>query len=161
FVGRRTFLYDDSGEEDIPLSQASDGPGSLRDFEGEPAYGIWQFQMIDNSPNHIGTNNTLIGYIEPDDETNDMGAIVFTIQPFKWRYRTCNVPPGVTNLIAWLRQGNPLLPLDLYLRRDVRPDVVNYDKFATINPPGSELTLGLNDSPSLRPGKYYVGISNP
>src|SRR6185295_9653533 len=106
------FIYDDSGEDDIPGTRHTDGPGSLRSFAGEPAFGVWTFTMIDNSPFHIGSVDGLTGLIEPEDTTNfGNGAVVLTVQPQKWKYRTCDVPPGVTNMIVYVQEsgvGGPL-----------------------------------------------------
>ena len=155
------FIYDDSGEDDVLGSRHTDGPGSLRGFTGEPAFGVWTFTMIDNTPFHSGTVDILSGLIEPEQTTNyGNGAVVLTVQPGKWKYRTADVPPGVTNLLVFVRQRDQL-PLDLYVRFGDFPDMTTFDKYARIDPPGGQLSLGLFDLPPLQPGRYYFGVFNP
>src|SRR5437763_821272 len=60
-----------------------DGPGQLRDFQGEPAAGLWLFTMIDNSPFHTGRVESLVGYIEPDDKTN-LNGVLLTAEAMAW-----------------------------------------------------------------------------
>ncbi len=40
-VVETTFIYDDSGQGDVPGGQPPDGPGSLRDFAGQDGGGQW------------------------------------------------------------------------------------------------------------------------
>ncbi|PYI80076.1 MAG: hypothetical protein DME26_22290, partial [Verrucomicrobia bacterium] len=55
-VTNAVFIYDDSSEANVPGAQHTDGPGSLHDFAGKQAGTQWQFTMVDNAANHIGTN---------------------------------------------------------------------------------------------------------
>lgn len=167
FEGTDTFVYDDSGENDIPGSQTSDGPGSLRNLVGQPIEGVWTFTMIDNALYHTGRVDRLVGLVEV--ETNSAAGsdpLVLTIAPLSWRFRSVNVPPGVTNLIVWTRWEcpggcGPPCPLEIYIRRGDFPDRVNYDKAGTNDAPGGTVTLGLGDNPPLQAGRYYIGTYNP
>jgi subtilisin-like proprotein convertase family protein len=167
-VGPQMFIYDDSGEDDILGSRKSDGPGSLRDFEGGPANGLWQFVMVDNAPSHIGCVTRVLGMIEPQDDTNAMGnGVVLTIDPGKWRFTSVDVPPGVTNLKVSLThepsaQVSGTGPLDVYMRRSLRPTLGIFDKYGRVQlPPGGEVNHHRFDIPSLQSGRYHIGIFNP
>ena len=162
FNGLQRFIYDDSGEDDIPFSRQSDGPGSLRDFEGRNVNGLWQFTMIDNTPFHTGCVTRVFGLIEPQS-TNGFGdGVVLTLEPGKWRYTAVDVPLNVTNLQVFVRQepATPL-PLDVYIRRNLRPTLTDYDKNGRVFPPGGVVEHGRYDFPSLRSGRYHIGIHNP
>src|SRR5213075_594659 len=106
FSGFQHFVYDDSGEDDIgPEARKSDGPGSLRDFEGRPANGLWQFVMVDNAPFHTGCVDRIVGLIQPQEDTNTTGnGVLLTVGAGKWRYTTVDVPPGVTNMLVYVTQ---------------------------------------------------------
>jgi len=161
FTGTASFIYDDSREGGIPGSQPTDGPGTLRNFVGEPAYGLWTLTMIDNAPTHTGRVDFAAGSIAPQQMTPaNGGGIILTVAGNSWVFASCDVPIGVTNLIVWLRQKDPLA-LDLYVRFGDFPDIALFDKYAHIIPPGGEVSIGLTDRPPLRVGRYYVGISNP
>lgn len=161
FSGPVTYVYDDSGENDILASRPTDGPGSLRDFTGESAYGVWTLAMVDDSPNHIGRVEGLIGLIEPQDDLTSAAGILLTAGAGLWRYASIEVPVGATNLIVSVVQQNSSLPLELYVRRGAFPDQNTFDKFATITAPGGSLSVGLTDNPPLRPGRYFIGVFNP
>ena len=60
-----TFIYEDNGEGDIPGSQPTDGPGSLRDFIGAQGMGIWVLTMADQVPTHTGLVATVSIRLEP------------------------------------------------------------------------------------------------
>jgi subtilisin-like proprotein convertase family protein len=167
FITFENSIYDDSGEDDIPFSRRSDGPGSLREFEGRPANGLWQFTMVDNSPFHTGCVTRLVGMIEPQDDTNAMGnGIILVVDGGKWRFTTVDVPPGVTNLQVFItHEPNATFtgsgPLDVFIRRDFRPTLTSFDKNGTVQPPGGVVEHGRNDFPSLQSGRYHIGVHNP
>ena len=160
--GRQMWIFDDSGEDDVTDSEPSDGPGTLRDFNGTSAFGVWQYTIIDNQPNHIGWLDGVSGIIEPDDSTNGLtDGMLLTIKGHHWKYATVNVPIGVTNMIVYLKPENPSdKDMDLYIRRGERPSVSEYDKYATIAAPGGSLALSIYDDPPLQPGRYVIGVSN-
>ena len=45
-----TYIYEDNDEGDIPGSQNTDSPGSLRNFIGEQGMGVWLLTLADNAP---------------------------------------------------------------------------------------------------------------
>src|SRR5207249_4691951 len=80
------FIYEDNGEGNITAPPGytlghSDGPGTLRDFVGEPGVGLWLFTMVDNALPHTGVVNRLTLLIEPHNDTNGITA---TIAPNSW-----------------------------------------------------------------------------
>lgn len=155
------FAYDDSGQGDILGSTVSDGPGTLRNFVGEEGVGQWMLTMLDDASGATGQVNSLTIKIEPQDLEGN--GDILTIAPNSWGYDFIEVPVGATNLtVTLVNISTPTqLPVDLYIRRDNLPDFVNYDKKATINPPGGSLSIGRFDVPPLQPGTYFIGVFNP
>ena len=69
------------------------------------------------------------------------------------------MPFGVTNVVITVE---PPSTVEVYIRLGDCPDAVNYDKKASIDPPGGVMSFGLNDSPGLQPGnKYFINYFNP
>jgi hypothetical protein len=106
------WIYDDSDSGDIAGSQPVDGPGSLNNFIGEPAAGVWQLTMIDNAPFPTGRVDRIGFEITPqsDDLLSGIGVNV-TIRGMRFLRRvfTVDVPANATNLsVCVLPQGGPL-----------------------------------------------------
>jgi subtilisin-like proprotein convertase family protein len=59
-----SFIYNDSGQHDIPLSHHTDGPGTLGNFASKQGAGQWMLTMVDNAPGHVGTNNVFTVWLE-------------------------------------------------------------------------------------------------
>ncbi|MEY4385025.1 MAG: hypothetical protein RLY20_308, partial [Verrucomicrobiota bacterium] len=156
----QTRIYEDNGENDIPGSQHSDGPGSLRNFVGAEAIGQWMLTMVDNGPTSTGRVDNLILTLEPQDILGNGDNL--TIQPFSWTYDFVDVPAGATNLTLTVANisAQPL-PVDLYIRFEDFPDFTNYTKKATMDPITDTMTLSIYDIPPLLVGTYYIGIYNP
>lgn len=168
FFGPQTFIYDDSGEDDITfnnvvVSQNSDGPGTLRDFEGRPAGGLWQFAMVDNTPFHTGSVTRIVGRIEPQEDTNALNGILLTIGAGKWKFTSVDVPVGVTNMtVSVIHDNTPApAPLDVYIRRNFRPNTNLFDKAGRVDAPGGSVSHSRSDLPSLQSGRYHIGLFNP
>ncbi len=161
FEGSQTWVYDDSGEGDDTGCVPTDGPGSLRDFENDPAQGMWLFTMIDNASAHTGRVDRLVGIIEPQTDLTNANGLTLTVAGGQWRFATVDVPVGVTNMIVHLYDTAYQFPLDLFIRRGDRPDATTFDKHATIPPTGGSLAVGRYDLPPLQPGRYYIGVFNP
>jgi subtilisin family serine protease/subtilisin-like proprotein convertase family protein len=156
----QTRIYDDSGENNVPGSQRTDGPGSLRNFTGKEGIGLWLLAMIDDGPGHTGRGENLTIKIEPEKLGEE--NLILTIEAFSWGYATIDVPPEATNLTVCLAHLSATpLPLDLYLRRGDFPTFTDFDKKATINPPGGCLSINKGDIPPLQAGTYYIGVFNP
>lgn len=156
--------YDDSEEDPLSALGRSDGPGSLRDFVGEEAAGLWLLTMIDDAVSQTGRVDNLTLAIEPD--TLDNGTQNLLIPANGWGYATVEVPVEATNLVlglTWQPSEPTPLPVDLYARRGNFPNFTDYDKKATVIPPGSTnvFSIGKGDLPPLQAGTYYVGVFNP
>ena len=166
--GLETVVYDDSDQGDlddppgsaIPPVIPPDGPGSLRSFVGQQAFGVWNFSISDNAMFHTGVVAELTLVIEPASTNSDNPVnLVRTVLPQHWVYAGFNVPADATNVQVCVETDGPV---DVYVRRGDFPDLTLYDKALTnIPPPGACMDLGLNDSPPLNPGRYYVGVYNP
>jgi len=150
-------IYEDLQEGDIPAATLSDGPGSLREFVGEEAAGLWVLQVLDDALTQTGRVDHLSLRIEPLrlDETNAWRGI----QPFSFRYEVVDVPEDATNLTVCVTTTNA--PVELYLRHGDFPSRTEYDHFLLIPVPGACLSVDRSSTPPLRPGRYYIGVYNP
>lgn len=155
-------IYDDSTEDDIPGSRPTDGPGSLNDFAGESAVGVWMYTIADNAPFQTGQVDFIRGVIEPEEDLlNGNGLFVSRLDPGKWRFFSVDVEPAVTNMTINVYNINPPEALDVYLRYGARPNVNVYDKFGQVPGTGGSLTCSIFDDPPLQTGRYVIGVSNP
>jgi subtilisin-like proprotein convertase family protein len=161
------FVYDDSEQGDITNSIPTDGPGSLKDFVGHDALGLWTFAISDNAMFHTGSVEGLTLVIEPASTNDNLPVdLIRTIAPNKWLYAPFDVgTPDITNAHACVAYqsgsaGNG--PVNLYLRRQRFPTLTAYDKalLDIMGPNGDCLDLGLNDSPPLSIGRYFAGVYN-
>jgi subtilisin-like proprotein convertase family protein len=164
----RLEIYDDSEQGDLgtPTSNPPvippDGPGTLRDFMGHSAFGLWNMTVVDNAKFHTGAVQELTFVIEPAS-TNAEDAVntVLNLAPGRWGYRGFIVPADATNIEACVTYIDGSGPIELYLRRDALPTRTDFDKGLTdIATPGACLNLGVNDTPPINPGRYYVGVYN-
>ena len=158
--GDRVVIYDDSDSGDLLNVVPPDGPGALRDYWGGRAGQPWVFTVIDNSLNHTGSLDraTLKIYPQLDNTTN----ITVTIQPGRWYYDFIDVPPEADRLnLIITYDGSAPGPVDTYLRADVPPNQLEYDKYANIVPPGGTNSISRGDIPPLRPTIYFAGLFNP
>ena len=161
----QTFVFDDSGNGDTG-SQRSDGPGSLENFVSGEAIGLWLLTTLDDSTTATGRVENLTIKVEPQ-RVLDEGE-VFTLAAFGSATTFVEVPAGATNLSISVTNisgniGQPPLPVELYVRRDVVPTLTAFDYHVTVDPPGGTNTLeiGIDDLPPLQPGIYYITIFNP
>jgi len=154
------WVYDDSDSGEIDISQPVDGPGSLRNFVGEEAGGVWQLTMIDNSPFHTGRVERLSLEITPHlDALTDGTGINRRILPGRWTFTFVDVPAQATNMsVCVLPQGGPV---EVYIRRGRFPTRTLFDTFGEIPVEGGCVDLGRRDSPPLSAGRYIIGVFNP
>ena len=153
-----TFIYDDSGEGDIPGSRPSDGPGSLRSYVGAKAVGSWIFSMVnDSSPTDTGQIDNFQMTLEKQTTNN---AVQRTLLGNEWFYDFVDVPVNCTNL-TFLMGISGGASLDFVIKRGGFPTLTDFDKMAVINPPGGTISISTFDSPPLNPGRYYFGVFNP
>src|SRR5207245_331248 len=80
-VTNKTYIYDDSNQQDIPGAQHTSGPGSLHDWAGKQIGGgtIWTFTEVDNALNHVGSLSAVYVFVEPQPDLTQ--GILVTIQP--------------------------------------------------------------------------------
>jgi subtilisin-like proprotein convertase family protein/sugar lactone lactonase YvrE len=169
--GVYTYVYDDSGQNDITNSRPSDGPGSLQSYVGQnSSYFIFTLHVADNVPAFIGTNQGSL-MIQPHQPLQN--GVTNTLAAGQWFYDYVDVPAGATNLTISATNLNgtlnslPILPLDVFVRFGADPTTNTYDKMMVLPtttpppPPGGSLNISLTDVPPLQPGRYYVGVFNP
>ncbi|HMO65258.1 MAG TPA: proprotein convertase P-domain-containing protein, partial [Verrucomicrobiota bacterium] len=159
-----TTVYDDSLSGRATgfgiVSRRSEGPGSLQNFRGMEGVGVWLMTATDNAVLQGATNVSLSIRLSPQAEDDGLGIAV-TLLPGQWEYYFVDVPALATNLTVIVSALNPLLPVDVYIRRGGLPSPSDNDKFARIGPPGGSLSLGTRDVPPLNPGRYFIGVFNP
>ncbi|HVY70198.1 MAG TPA: pre-peptidase C-terminal domain-containing protein [Verrucomicrobiae bacterium] len=151
------FHYDDSQSGRSPITRPTDGPGRLTDYVGASASGLWLLTMSDNAPAHIGTNLQFRVNITPAGAV--AGGLDGTVFANAWNYYFIDVPADATSLTINLTRMSG--PLDVFARLNDIPDTANYDKSASLTPPGGSLTITVNDVPPLNAGRYYIGVFNP
>lgn len=158
-------IYDDSDEGDlgdettIPPVFLPDGPGRLRDFVGQKAFGIWNYTISDNAMFHTGAVEELTLVIQPASTNNDDAVnLTATILPMRWLYAGFRVPADATNVQVCLTTDGPA---EVYLRRGDFPTLTLFDKKSNMVPPGACMNYDFNDSPPLSAGRYFVGVYNP
>ena len=161
FFGTQLFVYDDSQQADTNNTTRTDGPGSLNDFIGEQAAGVWVLTVSDNALFHTGRVDLLTILIEPSTTNNNNGDINLTrtIQPKTFLYAAINVPPDATNLQVCVSGLTD--PVQLLIRKGDLPNLATFDYSITVNPPGLCVDISPGDAPPLSPGRWYIGIYNP
>ncbi len=160
FSGTETFVYDDSQQADRTNTIATDGPGSLNDFIGEQAEGVWLLTMSDNAQFHTGRVEALTIVISPNNSNDANGInIVRTIAPQTFVFTAINVPPDATNLQVCVSGISD--PVQLFIRKDDFPTLTTFDYNITVNPPGLCVDISPGDSPPLSSGRWYIGVFNP
>jgi subtilisin-like proprotein convertase family protein len=163
----QTIVFDDSYENDPPpppplVASRSVGPGTLNDLIGQSAFGLWQFNAIDNAPVFNGSLDGVSFRVEPSDNTNTTG-FVRTILGGGCFLDAVTIPAGATNFSVQVDILTPGLNAEVYIRRGAppTPGIYNQDKFALFGPPGGTLSVTPFDNPPLNPGLYFVMICNP
>jgi subtilisin-like proprotein convertase family protein len=161
--GPYTLIYDDSGQNDIPGSRPSDGPGSLRDYDGTQGQGVWILTEEGTALAQTGQVQAVSMFLQKHQ--NLQNGIVAAVQPGQWFYDYVNVPNGITNLEIF---GTNLtsqtvtepLPIQMYLLYGSPPTFTDFDFEALLNQ-GFPLGNEISDGPPLAPGVYWVGLFNP
>jgi subtilisin-like proprotein convertase family protein len=168
--GPYTMVYDDSGQGDIVGSQPSDGPGSLNNYVGQEALGVWILTETDNALTQTGSVQNFSLLIQPHVPLTS--GVTNIIPGHSWAYDYIDVPPGYTNLTV-LGTNLPTVsvpPLQMYLNVTNVPTFSNYLSEAdlTNSPPGQPPYPGginpgnsISYGPPLQPARYWVGVYNP
>ncbi len=147
----------------------SDGPGSLVNFQGQPAVGPWILTETDNSYTQTGSVSVFGLRIYPHNPA-DKGIHVY-ISGHSSYNDYVDVPAGVTNFtLSVTNQTLPptLPPLELYERfaspPTPQPQPTVYDQMAVCSngvPPGGSISVSPTSLPPLQPGRYYFTVYNP
>jgi subtilisin-like proprotein convertase family protein len=160
-AGTFKLIYDDSGQNDIPGSRPSDGPGSLRNYDGADGTGIWQLTEEGTTLAQTGVvENSQIFLQKHQDPQNGINVV---LQPGEWFYDFVVVPPGITNLeIFGTNVTAALAPqsIQMFLLEGAPPTANDFDFEVPLNqgiPPGNEIS----DGPPLAPDVYWIGLFNP
>ncbi len=161
-----TNFYNDLDEGDTPDAVPTDGPGSLADFVGDKAFGLWSLSVTDNALSHTGSVLNVSFLAEAQPKAPDDGGpeivsaeICRTIFANSQRYDSIRVPAGATNLTITAEFASG--PIEVYVRRGQIPTTTEYDHFASIPAPAGSISIGLGDVPRLRRGTYYIMFRNP
>ena len=179
------FIYDDDLVNPMPATIPTDGPGSLNDFKWQPAMGVWQFNMVDSALSFTGLVERLNVTVDAIPNLSLIGnrGIDVHLDPDESKDFLVDMPFNATNMIVQLTEMTG--PVDVYIRKDIEPDIdkKEYDK-STVDaailpgpdgkigteddivewdgsPPRGELHYGLNDSPPLSEGRWFVTTKNP
>ena len=154
-----TYVYEDNGEGDIPGSQPTDGPGSLRSFIGQQGMGVWLLTMADQVPTHTGLVANVSLRLEPQNVST---GVQRDVQTNALTYDFVDVPAGATNLTVCVSNDSwSSVPLGLYLRRGSPPTPTAWDEMLEVSPPNGCLSLDLTSLPPVSAGRYFIGVFNP
>ena len=158
----RSVTYDDSGSGDDLGGFPSHGPGSLISYSGRQLQGVWLQQAVDN---RLG-NEGRIDSFTIRALTNDFGPFFVrrTVQPGRCQVEVINVPSDASRLRVVVTNFDPALPLRVFIKREGLPnpnDPTSADKFATLEPPGGTVSIGIRDVPPLQAGRYFIAVCNP
>jgi subtilisin-like proprotein convertase family protein len=156
-VTNAAFIYDDSSQHDIPGSQHTDGPGSLHDFAGQHAGTQWRLTMVDNKPDHVGTNMSLWIYLEKQQDLTN--GLTVNINPNSCREDFIEVPADATNLTVSVGVLSGTGPLSFQVCPVVNGGL-GQCKSNYIAGAGSVISIDLNDVPPLQGGEYVVRLCN-
>ena len=157
-----TTFYDDTQDSGTIGAVPVDGPGTLLDFLGGRAGGVWILQTVDDALGSSGRVDNLELIVQPNDFGNLF--VTRTVQPGECVLEVVNVPANANRLTVVVTNMSPALPLEVYIRRSTPADPSDPDtseRFAVIEPPGGSVILDVRDEPPLRPGRYFVSVCNP
>ena len=160
------WIYDDSNYEDIvtpsnPYGIPTDGPGSLNNFIGQQAGGVWTFTIVDDALLHVGWVSNLVVTIEPQSTNQNAVALRWNnIQPGTLRFTVVQVPVDATNMEICV--DTQAQPAELLVRHSGQITTTNSaDLRVVFPPPGGCTNLNYYTQPPLLPGPYYIAVYNP
>ena len=156
-------IYDDSGEGDTNRTMRTDSPGSLRNFTGKQAVGLWVLNEIDDAQTQTGRVDNFTLRIYPHNDLTHQPFTTNSVPPFSWFYDFVDVPVGNTNLLVVATNlTTPYIPaIQLYLAYDTQPNFSNYLARADLTNGPLQNGNSISYGPPLAPGRYYVGLYNP
>ena len=154
-------IYDDTGagrENTIP----ADGPGSMIDFLGYTGVGPWFLNTVDNALGNTGRVDDFSLTLLLNDFGDDF--VRRCVNGGFIDLEVILVPPEASRLTIEIRNIEPPVPLDVFIRRETFPDIfdpANNDKYAEIPSSGGSVSIGVRDVPPLQAGRYFVAVFNP
>lgn len=149
--------WDDSMEEPgIPALQTL-GPGSLDQFRGLDAAGVWVFSLADLTNANSGTIETLSLQLEP--EGNLASGESHLVHAGGASQHAIEVPLGATNLTVSATVLTEDSGLTMGLRR--QGDIPGETLELTDQAGTRSLQVDLYTAPPLRPGSYLLTLTNP
>ncbi len=152
-----TFIYEDNGEGDIPDSQPTAGPGSLRNFAGGQGQGVWLLTMKNTGLASTGRVENLSIRLDPQN----IGGAPRDVSTNAFTFDFIDVPMGATNLTVCCENTSEIaLPVALYLRSGNFPNLTNYDQMAPVTSGSACLSIDLTSLPPVSPGRYFIGVFN-
>jgi hypothetical protein len=153
----QTFVFDDSGEGDVPGSVPSAGPGSLRFFAGQDGAGQWILLLT--STNSSATNESSTLFLERQQEP--AGAIGANILPGECREDFVSVAIQATNLTGAVSLASGTGPVSLQVYSVVSsPTNCATILVTNLNATGV-FTVDETSQPPLNPGLYVVPNLQP
>lgn len=160
FEGTTNWVYDDSGQADVAGGINTDGPGSLLDFVGEQALGMWEFTLSDNALHHTGQLERLTLLIEPTSTNANYPVYLTRILGAGGYLDTAiDVPADATNLEVCVSATGPV---EVSLRNTLFATVTagQYDYFWTV---ADNLCTNVTRAnvPPLSAGRYMIHVFNP
>jgi len=154
-VTNQTFIYDDSGENNITGSRHTDGPGTLTRFGGRDGAGEWMLTESDNDPTHSGTNNYLYIFLEKQQPLTS--GLTLTLGPGGCDTEYLDVPQAATNLIIAANILSGTGPVSV----QVCPLNGGGCQDIQISGPGTNsIVINKSSNPPLNPGTYGVTLCN-
>lgn len=156
--GSRHYVFDDSLENDSPGALPGSGPGSLREFAGDDAWGQWLLTLSDEVPGGAGTNDAWLLQLQPQPDLQQGASI--SLEPLATSLHTLWVPAAATNLN--LHVNSPLMTGSVHVELRRRGDVlsaatdVDLDEFAA----EPVITSSKYSLPALNPGLHEISIRN-
>ncbi|HVU27889.1 MAG TPA: S8 family serine peptidase [Verrucomicrobiae bacterium] len=163
--GFASFIYDDSGANDIVGSQPSDSPGSLNSYFRQEGIGPWILHEADNVEGFTNIIQNFSMTLQPHQAGNGLTFTV-TINGGAWYYDYVDVPAGATNLTITVTNltGTAVPPVELFLKQGALPTTNDFDEMTNIDtpvPPPPTQTGSISIVPPVTPGTYYFGVYNP
>jgi len=165
------FVYDDSGRGDITnFPTHSDGPGSLNNFIGQQAPGLWLLTEVDDSITQTGSVTSFNTTIEPHRDLGKFPLLTVSIPPGTWFYDFVDAQVGDTNLLVVATNLPPTVnpPIELFVKEGSIPTLADTNFMTKLTncavgtyPSGTDPGNSLSIGPPLVPDRYYIGLFNP
>ena len=152
----RTFIFDDSHENDVAGAQSSDGPGGLQQFEGKEGHGPWLLQIA--STNQPGIEESASILLERQQDI--ASGITAVVSPGGCRQDLVYVPFGTSNLTATLAfvSGAGPVSWQLYPQGALSSNSPTFNLASSPN--NASATVDATSQPPINPGLYVSRVCN-